>query len=238
MSSTYVSMQRTCPSSCAFKGSGCYAESGFVASIMQRVEASAPAQALRVSRNEAAAIDGLFGGDGVPQDGAVGGRDLRLHVGGDVSSDAGARALAVAAARWTVRGGGAVWTYTHKHASVGRASWGYISVLASVETVAGALAAMSRGYAAAITVDRFVRRKPYAIGDGLTLVPCPAEVGNKTCATCRLCMHGHERLARKQVIGFSLHGAGTAKASGALAKSRKHLPVIPWEGSPTLPGIG
>ena len=132
---TYVSTV-TCPETCRFKRSGCYAVAGFTKLLMNRLDAAAVGlSAEDIILQEIRRIDDAFGGGRVPQDGARGGRDLRLHVGGDVGSVASARMLAMAARRWRLRGGGTVWVTTHLWRVIPRRAWGEaISVLASVET--------------------------------------------------------------------------------------------------------
>lgn len=92
-SSTYVSIEATCHDSCAFKAEGCYIRSGFTAQLARRLDEGARRlRGIDVIRNEVALIDHAFPkrGHRVPQDGAHGGRDLRLHVGGDCPSEAAA----------------------------------------------------------------------------------------------------------------------------------------------------
>src|SRR5262249_7514854 len=77
------------------KGSGCFAEAGFTRFMARRLDAAAEGLAAdQVIAEEAQLIDAAFKGGRVPQDGARGGRDLRLHVGRDVGSALGARPLA------------------------------------------------------------------------------------------------------------------------------------------------
>lgn len=124
-SSTYVSIAATCPDTCEFKDGGCYAMAGFTGNALRRMDREAHRESLSaddVIAIECELIEGSFRtGRGpiarVPQDGARGGRDLRLHVGGDVSSEEGARMLGAAAYRWRLRGGG---VGLDLHASVGR----------------------------------------------------------------------------------------------------------------------
>lgn len=94
VSSTYSSIAATCPSSCAFKrrpdGSpgGCYVDADhFMRKKMATLDAAAAGKApLDVVRDEAAEIDRAWP-RGIPQDGARGGRDLRLHIGGEFFSE-------------------------------------------------------------------------------------------------------------------------------------------------------
>jgi hypothetical protein len=140
--STYTSISATCPDSCAFKrgpngeAGGCYADAGKTVHTIARLDREAePFSGDDVVVSEADLIDRAFPA-GMPQDGARGGRDLRLHVGGDTTSATRPTFLGKAATRWRERGGGKVWTYTHRWKTVPRRNWGPdISVLASVEDI-------------------------------------------------------------------------------------------------------
>lgn len=222
VASTYVSIEATCPSSCAFKGNGCYVQAGPTARHSAALDAAASSMtASQVIEAEAALIDSSYA-RGVPQDGAHGGRDLRLHVGGDVSGPGGAGLLSEAARRWKLRGGGRVWTYTHRWRDIPRAAWGpWISVLASCESVADVELARSRGYTAALVVKEFPREHRVFSFPRSTwrAIPCPVEAGAKlTCAECRLCMNDVELDRRKLVIAFAVHGPQDS--------SRKRLTVL------------
>lgn len=218
-SSTYVSIAATCPQSCAFKSSGCYVREGFTGSMSRKLDRDASRMTGdMVVMIEAERIKAAFRGGTIPQDGARGGRDLRLHVGGDVSSSKAARWLAAAAAHWKQRGGGSVWTYTHRWRQIPRQSWGSISALASVENLSDAYAALTRGYAPAFTMRQFPSEKSFALGT-LKVVPCPAETRGTTCVKCRLCVDDRRLAERGVAIGFALHGQGASAAA-------RRLPVI------------
>jgi len=89
-------------------------------------------------------------------------------VGGDVEGEAGARLLAEAADRWRARGGGEVWTYTHRWREVPVGGVGAIAVLASCEDAAQVLEARQLGYAAALVVGRHVsQRRVKSVRGGL-----------------------------------------------------------------------
>lgn len=142
---TYAA-QASCPASCPFRGSGCYAEAGHVGLVTRRVnEAALAADAtpLQVAQSEAAAI---AAGAVVP------GLPLRLHVVGDAATVQAAMVLAEAARGYQERGGGVAWTYTHAWRDVARVAWDGVSVLASVESVADIPAARTQGYAPAVVV--------------------------------------------------------------------------------------
>lgn len=222
-SSTDVSIWATCPDSCPYKHNGCYKESysGYNSRALSLDQRAVRGKytALDVTTAEAMAIDGMFR-KGVPQDGARGGRDLRLHVGGDVSCAVGAGLLASAARDWGRRGGGTVWTYTHRWREIPSRSWAGISVLASVEKVEDIPDAHRRGYAAAITLVAFPRRKRFRIpGSPFSIIPCPSETRKRTCVQCRLCFDTERLRREKLVIGFVVHGRDAKKA-------KKHLRVI------------
>lgn len=209
VSSTYVSIRATCPDSCRFKGDGCYASEGFTGRALRKMDRSAKnLSGDAVISIECSWIDETFK-RGVPQDGARGGRDLRLHVGGDVSSQRAAGWLADSATAWQLRGGGTVWTYTHRWREIDRGAWGCISVLASVETAAEAKEAMAEGYVPAITMAEFPSDRAFDFG-GVKVVPCPQQTRGVTCIECRLCL---DRDLRKMgvAIGFAVHGQRAPK---------------------------
>ena len=214
--STYVSIKATCPSSCTFKNSGCYVQHGITGRASRILdEAAGEVAGDEVIAIEAQTVNRQFP-EGVPQDGARGGRDLRFHIGGDVSSETGARMLAESARLWRSRGGGAVWMYTHRWREIPHAAWGgHVEVLASVETVEGAQEAQVRGYTPALTVTHFRQKRAYRL-QGLRIVPCPAQTRHRTCVECRLCLR---KLPEDTVIAFELHGAGASRV-------RPRLPVL------------
>jgi hypothetical protein len=211
--------RQSCPASCPYKGSGCYAEHDNTRTHWDRISAgSGSADALALAGREASAIDRLRGD-----------RDLRLHVAGDSPTEEGTRLIAAACARYVGRGRAIglevkVWAYTHAWREVTRAAWGCVSVLASCETAADATLARARGYAVALTVPEFEAERAYDAA-GVKIVPCPQQTRGASCTDCRLCF-GDERLRdRSLAIGFALHGAGIRKARRALADTRTPLPM-------------
>ncbi len=221
VSSTYASIAASCPSSCAFYRSGCFADSGFTKMAGQAMDHAARGRSpIDVARAEALLIRAAFGGGQVPQDGARGGRDLRLHVGGDARTAPAARELAGAAADWRARGGGAVWTFTHAWRTVPRSAWGpAVSVLASIEHPSEVEDARKQGYPSAIVVEAFDadRTLPLDGAPGHNLIPCPAETRGATCASCRLCLD-RDLLSMRAVIGFAAHGTGKAQVVDKLVQ--------------------
>jgi hypothetical protein len=229
-SATYASIQRTCPAYCPLKrdeggaARGCYADAGLTRMTLKRMDdASVGMTGLSVIREEARAIRESFGGGPVPQDGPGGkGRPLRVHVGGDASTPTAARELADAARDWRARGGGTVWSYTHAWPSVTRRSWGPISCLASIEHVSQAEAAGRRGYVAALVVARFPSRRRFTL-EGEDFIPCPAQTGDRTCVSCRLCFDDEKLLRLGAGIAFELHG--TASTAAAVSLTQLRLPI-------------
>jgi hypothetical protein len=219
--STYASIALTCPTSCPMKGAGCYAQAGAAQRLVRQLDAAAVGRTPEdVIADEVREIDDASK-RGVPQDGARGGRDLRLHVGGDVGSEAGARLLKAAARRWRARGGGSVWTFTHLWREIPREAFGEISVLASVESEEQIEAARKRGYPAAIVVERFESKKAFSLpGSDVRVIPCPAETSGRTCVECRLCLD-RDLLGMGVAIGFEAHGRSRQKVRETLVQLRR-----------------
>lgn len=208
--STYVSIKHTCPDTCKFKDAGCYVQTGQAGASMRRLERFGDITDVHPNKLEADLLDmqwnsGYHKTRQIPQDGAKGGRDLRLHVGGDVLDLAGAHFLAGAIERWMSRGGGQVWNYTHRWRDIPADAWGPISTLASVETPLEAQEAVDLGYMPSWTMSRFRSEKIHSIGD-IKLMPCPAQTKDMKCNECRLCF---KKLRKGTAIGFEWHGRDT-----------------------------
>lgn len=214
--STYASIEATCSSDCPFKRNGCYADAGFTGGAIRKLDAAVLWRSgFEVTLEEVSLIDDAFGRGPVPQDGARGGRDLRLHDAGDAPGKGAAMLLGEAAARWKRRGGGSVWTYTHSWRHVPRAAWGpAVSVLASVEQPEQIAQARAQGYAPAIVVDRHEDARAYELA-GVKIIPCPAETRGRTCVECRLRLD-QDLTQLGAGIAFSLHGQQAARAATAL----------------------
>jgi hypothetical protein len=232
---THVSIRATCPNDCPLKDAGCYAQGGFTRRSMEMLDEAAAERGmsgLDVIRAEVEAIDHSFVRQArrVPRDGARGGRDLRLHVAGDVPTAGGveaAKLLAGAARRWRLRGGGAVWTYTHQWHRVPRAAWGPISVLASCDQPYEVEIARRRGYAAALVVAAFPSDRAFTVaGVPGKVVPCPAQTGERTCAECRLCLD-RDLLRLDVTVGFAAHGASARRiAERSWSPAPKLVPAL------------
>lgn len=210
VSATYAPIKQTCPDTCELKGHGCYAELSFVGMINRKLESQATGMSkLEVAKAEAAAIDVGKVTDNRP---------LRIHVSGDCTTISGAEVVSAAARRFTQRGGGKVWSYTHAWRNVPRSAWEGVSILASVKGTGDILEARAQGYAAAIVVPEHKSKKRYRVGN-FKFIPCPAQTFDVTCVDCRLCFNADGLLERKLGIAFAVHGSKTKSL-------KKHLRVI------------
>jgi hypothetical protein len=216
---TYAPIKQTCPDICSLKNEGCYAQLGHTGLHNSRLEQQFTGLSPEViAVFEAGAIDAAFP-KGVPQDGARGGRDLRLHVSGDCRTHPAAAIVSEAARRYVARGGGVVWSYTHAWRDVPKSAWAGVSVLASIERPEDAVLALSAGYAPAIVVPEFESNKAYLIGS-VKFIPCPAQTREDTaCVDCRLCLNAEGLLSRNSGIAFAAHGVKTKSL-------KKHLTVV------------
>jgi hypothetical protein len=222
VSSTYASIEATCPDSCALKTGGCMVRGGFTKFAADALDvAAAGLSSELVLREEQSLVGRAFRGGSIPQDGRRGGRDLRLHVGGDVRSRAGAMIVGATASNWRERGGGAVWSYTHSWRDIPRGDFGdAISVLASVELGEDIERAMSLGYAAAITLPTLPSTEAFKLpGSSALIIPCPAQTSRTTCVECRLCL-GFDLHGRERAIAFGVHGPAAKRAAAALVQLR------------------
>lgn len=229
---TYAA-QGSCPTDCAFLGAGCYAEGASAGLLTRKLNENAGgAGPWEIALAEAEAIDAI--------DPLYEGQPMRLHTVGDCATEQAARIVAAAAERWTARGGGRVWTYTHAWRVVSREAWGVVSVLASCETPLDVFQARVRDYATALVVDTFDQDGRYPIaGDGtlVELVPCPAQTRDVPCTDCGLCFYDRRRYDAGVTIGFAVHGdmASTRQARGVLrgerpVKLRDAIPRLLAEG--------
>ena len=195
MSATYVS-QASCPKKCPFHCSGCYAETGHVGIITNRLSKSRIKNHVKIAQCEA---------DGIRQ--LTGQYPLRLHVVGDSSTPKAAEIVSSAAEEYMAKFSQPVFTYTH--ARIPREHWGSVSVLRSCTTVRQTQVAYLAGYASALVVSEFESDKRYSLkqGRGMYGIPCPKQTGRMdSCNSCKLCFMDTKLHKSKNVILFKAHG--------------------------------
>ncbi|WP_438040256.1 DUF7227 family protein [Sorangium sp. So ce128] len=219
---TDVAIAVACSDACPFRSGGCFAKAGFTRFKARELDAAARSlTADQVIAEGVRLVDAAFNNRRVTEDGARGGRDLRLHAGGDVGSALAAQLLAGAARRWRDRGGSAVWSFTHAWREVPREAWGSVSVLASVEQPEGVEVAPAGGYAATIVVDELPSDEAFSLPESnAKIVSCPAEGRGKTCVECRLCLDADKLARRNLAVAFEAHGPTARPVREALVQQR------------------
>lgn len=218
VSATYTSIQASCPNTCQLRNEGsCYAMGGPVAIIMRKLDKEAENYDVNsVALEELELIKNSFDGKNIPQDGAKGGRDLRIHVFGDATTPFAAQKLGEAADNWVERKGGTVWTYTHAWKDVHRSNWGSnVSILASIDNAEDTQAVYEQGYAPAMIVPEHDGKKP-VLRNGIRYIPCPEQTSGINCTKCRLCLKADHLYKNKLGIQFAAHGSGTKKIKNRL----------------------
>jgi len=213
VSATYTSIKASCPTTCQLRNEGaCYAMGGPIAIIMRNLDKeSSQYSANEVADEEYKLIVNSFNGKEIPQDGAKGGRDLRLHVFGDSTTVYAAQKLSAAADHWKNRNGGTVWTYTHAWENVHRSNWGNnVSILASVDNSVDGIKAIKQGYAPARIVGTHQNHK-MVVEHGIRWIPCPEQTNGINCTKCRLCLNADNLMQKGMGIQFAAHGIGTKK---------------------------
>ena len=206
-SATYADIESTCPDSCQLKKEKtCYGMYGNTRWTWLRLMQEQPIHSLIAARIEASLIKKAFRKrKQIPQDGARGGRDCRLHVIGDCRNPTAAAILAEAARDWRSRGGGVIWTYTHAWKVIPKVVWDGISILASIDNLRDGVKALKKGYAPACYVGEFPSHKAWDEA-GVKWIPCPAQTGDVVCVECRLCLNDDKLAARGCGIAFTAHG--------------------------------
>jgi hypothetical protein len=203
MSATYAA-QTTCPETCAFRNSGCYAEGGALRfSTNQRNDSAVGKSPIDIAREERDGIIKLATGHGphLP---------LRVHVVGDCATNETATIVGGAMVAYESLTGQSAYTYTHGWRTTDRESWGRANVLASCESESDARDAVSRGYNVALVVAEHTSDKAYNVEGVGKVVPCVNQTHGKHCAECKLCFTG------KVSVAFAAHGTGAKAAKAKL----------------------
>jgi hypothetical protein len=203
-SATYVSVEASCPTDCAQRDAGCYAQTGNVGIHVRRMDKNSSAQHRRNARIAANAEAKLLHEAIAKNQHTL---PLRLHVSGDCRTPTAAKIVSGAASRWKNK----VWTYTHAWKRVPRSAWGKVSVLASVDCPADIEKAVARGYAPAIVVPKHTSPRATKMY-GVKFIPCPAQTKEAVnCVSCGLCLNA-DRLHRDGFgISFAAHGVAKNK---------------------------
>lgn len=200
---TYSSAE-TCPDACPLKANGCYASSGFHTRLAWDRASRASAASWRATLESVRALPA--------------GQLWRHNVAGDLPGRGDAidgTALASLAAANTGRNG---YTYTHKPlttenaAAIREANRAGFTVNLSADSMREADEKANAACGPVVVVvpaDHPALSKTPA---GRTVIVCPAQTGDKTCATCKACANPN----RKPIIAFRIHGTGSKKAALAL----------------------
>ncbi|NJL70183.1 MAG: hypothetical protein HC888_00615 [Candidatus Competibacteraceae bacterium] len=243
---TYVSMS-SCPDDCPLLDQGCYAINGPTGIITAKLNASRVRSPEAIANLEASMIDELTGR-----------WDLRPHIVGDCKTNAAALILSESFERYIKRSEQFrslprrdIWLYTHSWRRIARESWGfYASVLASVHKPSEIKEAADLGYAAAIVVPEFQRKKIYELPNsgGWSVIPCRYQTENVQCVDCRLCMRDDYLRDNKIAIAFAPHSSSKSKVERIALKmfeddhekncTHHRLQVVPSEDDPCCDDSG
>lgn len=203
-SATYVSVEASCPTDCAQRDAGCYAQMGNVGIHVRRMDRSSTEQHKKNARIAANAEAKLLQAAIAKNEHTL---PLRLHVSGDCRTPSAAKIVSSAASRWKNR----VWTYTHSWKRVPRSAWGKVSVLASVDCPADIPKAVERGYAPAIIVPEHTSPRAQEMY-GVKFIPCPAQTKEHVnCVSCGLCLNANRLHKDGFGISFAAHGPAKTK---------------------------
>ena len=208
VAATYAPIH-SCPKTCVFLNSGCYAQGGNTGIHLSQMNKVAnqtkKTKPVDIARSEAARIREMSGE--LP---------LRLHIVGDCKTAKAATIISNAANVYSRKNNQKVWTYTHSWKNIPREKWGNISVLASCETLKEVEHAIKRGYAASIVrLKEFDEEFDYK---GFRMVPCSELTRGIKCDKCRKCLDDKALLRENKVICFFPHGNRSYMAKGAVKR--------------------
>ena len=195
-----TSPETTCPKTCPFKGSGCYAESGPLRLHWRKVTSGARGTDLA---NHLDALRNINGGM------------LRLNQAGDLpANNVDARAILRAAAA----SGTVAWTYTHRkntsflamlrRLAKGKTASAIVNVSGDSPSDADKYHGKGLPVVCVTASQERVQRTP----KGTKIVLCPAQYGKTTCQTCGNGSPLCSRRDRKTIVGFYAHGTSKRKA--------------------------
>jgi len=201
-----TSSRDTCPPSCPFRGSGCYAESGPLALHWQKVTNAERGVTFSEHCADLAKL---------PPD-----QLTRLNQAGDLPHTRGR------ISRRFIRGIVAAcrkikaYTYTHHRLNLGEnlallrfANRNGLTVNVSTESESAADDVIAAGLPAVLAVNSEESRKTWHTPAGNVVLVCPAQTRDTDCATCQLC----QNRGRRVVVAFMAHGTSKRKANAAIA---------------------
>jgi hypothetical protein len=207
-----TSSRDTCPCTCPFRGSGCYADSGPLAIHWGKVTSAERGVTFSQHCDDLASLPS--------------GQLVRLNQAGDIAHNRGK------ISRRFVRGIVAAcknlkaYSYTHHRLDVGEnlqmlrfANRNGLTVNVSTETEASADRAIESGLPAVLAVSSEEARTTWRTAAGNLAMVCPAQLRETDCATCQLC---HTR-GRRVIIAFRAHGASKRKADQAILEAGRAM---------------
>lgn len=196
-----ITTRDACPTDCAFRGNGCYAEHGPLAMHWKAVTNGDRGMGWEMFCDAVATLP----------DGQL----WRHNAAGDLPGNGkeidGAALEMLAAANFGRRG----FTYTHYRPLVGnnadavaRVNLRGFTVNLSANTLEEADTFYNMGIAPVVTVLPRDQRENVKTPKGRTVVVCPAVTREDvSCSTCQLCARAH----RDTIVGFPAHGTGAKK---------------------------
>ena len=203
-----TSSQATCPPTCPFLGSGCYAQNHGLNFHWRAVtEGTRGVTASEFFRLIAALPSGQF---------------WRANQAGDLPHTLGRVSRRFLRGLIAANHGRRGYTYTHHRLEIGenlalirQANRQGFTINVSTETEAAADRAVAAGLPAVVAVPSTETRTAWNTPAGHRVVVCPAQREGSTmdCATCQLCYQRPAGL----VVAFLAHGTSKAKANAAIA---------------------
>lgn len=201
----------TCPSTCPFKGNGCYAESGPLALHWREVTAGNRGVDAEQFFQEIKELpeDQLWRHNQAGDLPHTNGRISRRFIKSIVAANSGRRGF----------------TYTHHDITKGEnlalvryANRNGFRINVSTENEAAADRAVAAGLPAVIAVPSDETRTHWRTPDGNAVTVCPAQrkedqFSGVSCSNCQLCQTRNHR----QVIAFIAHGTSKKRADSAIA---------------------
>ena len=207
-----TSSRATCPPTCPFLASGCYADGGPLALHFGKVTAGERGVPFPQHCAELAALPP--------------GQMTRLHQAGDMPHNGGRISRRFVHGMVKACRNLKAYTYTHHRLSLGEnlallryANRQGLKVNVSTESEASADEAIAAGLPAVMAVRSDEERDSWKTPAGHAVLVCPAQTGQTDCATCQLC----QRRSKRLIIAFRAHGASKRKADQAIFEAGRAM---------------